>query len=158
MIHPLEPIYDASSEILILGSLPSAKSREVGFYYGHPKNRFFQILADLFNEAIGDDIKSKIQFLKRHHIALWDVVKSCTICGSSDSSIKDVVVNDIASIIKKSKVTKIYTTGKKAYDLYNRYLFKETGIEAIYLPSTSPANQTIKYEEILTEYRKIVNN
>lgn len=158
MIHPLEPIYDASSKILILGSLPSAKSREVGFYYGHPKNRFFQILADLFNEAIGDDIKSKIQFLKRHHIALWDVVKSCTICGSSDSSIKDVVVNDIASIIKKSKVTKIYTTGKKAYDLYNRYLFKETGIEAIYLPSTSPANQTIKYEEILAEYQKIVND
>lgn len=157
MIHPLEPIYDASSEILILGSLPSVKSREVGFYYGHPKNRFFKILADLFEEEIGEDKEDKIKFLKKYHIALWDVVKSCTIVESSDSSIKNVVVNDICSLIQKSEITKIFTTGKKAYHLYYQYLYEKTGIEAVYLPSTSPANQTIKYCDILKEYKKLSN-
>lgn len=156
VVHPLPPIYNQESEILILGSIPSVKSREVGFYYGNPKNRFFKILSDIFHEEIMDDKDSKTQFLLQHHIALWDVIKSCTITNSSDSSIKDVVVNDISSIIKESKIKKIFTTGKKAYQLYNQYIFKETKIKAIYLPSSSPANQTIKYEDIISEYKKIL--
>lgn len=158
VVHQLPPIYDQNSKILILGSIPSVKSREVGFYYGNPKNQFWDILSDIFQEEIKDDIESKKQFLYKRHIALWDVIKSCTITASSDSSIKDVVVNDILSIIKKSKITKIFTTGKKAYHLYNKHLFKNIGIKAVYLPSTSPANQTIKYEDKLREYKKIIEH
>lgn len=158
IVHPLDPIYNCDSEILILGSIPSVKSREVGFYYGNPKNRFFKILSDIYDEEINNDIESKINFLHKHHIALWDVIHSCTITGSSDSSIKDVVVNDISLLIKNSKITKIYTTGKKAYHLYNKYLFKNIGIEAIYLPSSSPANQSIKYKDIINEYKKIISH
>lgn len=156
-MHELLPFYNHDSKILILGSIPSIKSRKVGFYYGNPQNRFFKILADIFNEEVPTSINDKKLFLTRHKIALWDVIKSCTIIGSSDSSIKNVVVNDIHSILNKTKITKIYTTGKKAYYLYNKYIFKHTNIEAIYLPSSSPANQSIKYEEIVRKYKKIVS-
>ncbi len=136
-----------------MGSLPSIKSREDGFYYAHPQNKFWKVLSSIFKEDIPASIEDKKIFLNKHHIALWDVIKSCTIIGSSDSSIRNVTANDISSIIKKSKITKIYTTGKKAYHLYNKYLFKEIGIEAVYLPSTSPANASISYEKLIKIYK-----
>lgn len=136
-----------------MGSLPSIKSRKEGFYYAHPQNRFWKVLSHIFKEDIPISIEDKKIFLNKYHLALWDVIKSCTITGSSDSSIRDVVVNDISSIIKKSKIIKIFTTGKKAYHLYNKYLFNEIRIEAIYLPSTSPANASISYEELIKIYK-----
>ncbi len=153
MTHNIYPFFNKNSEILILGSLPSIKSRKEGFYYAHPQNKFWKVLSSIFKEDIPVSIEDKKIFLNKHHIALWDVVKSCTIIGSSDSSIRNVTANDISSIIKKSKITKIYTTGKKAYHLYYKYLFKETGIEAIYLPSTSPANASISYEKLIKIYK-----
>lgn len=139
---------------MILGSLPSVKSREENFYYAHPQNKFWKILSDLFDEDIEKNNLSKKGFLLKHNIALWDVIKSCTIIGSSDSSIKDVIPNDINYIINNSKVNKIYTTGKKAYQLYNRYCLESTKIEALYLPSTSAANASISYDNLLEEYKK----
>ncbi len=139
---------------MILGSLPSVKSREKNFYYAHPQNKFWKIFSDLFNEDIENNNLSKKGFLLKHNIALWDVIKSCTIIGSSDSSIKDVIPNDINYIINNSKVNKIYTTGKKAYQLYNRYCLESTKIEALYLPSTSAANASISYDNLLEEYKK----
>lgn len=149
--HPLKPIYNKESKVLILGTMPSIKSREAGFYYAHPKNKFWILLEDLFNIKINN----KEQFLKNNNIALWDVIKSCEITGSSDSSIKNVVVNDIPSLVDKTRIKHIFCTGKTAYNLYNKYIYKKTKISAIYLPSTSPANCKISYEELKKEYQKI---
>ncbi len=152
VLHTLAPIYDENSKVLILGSMPSVKSREYGFYYAHPKNRFWNTLSRVYNEEITD----KLEFLKRHNIALFDVIKSCEIIGSSDSSIKNVIPNDLKPILDNSNIKTIFTTGKKAYDLYNKYIFKETNIKAILLPSTSPANSPKGIEErLFNEYKKI---
>lgn len=154
--HTLEPIYDKYSKVLILGSMPSMKSKEVGFYYGHPKNRFWSTLSAIYEETIDDSITSKIQFLKKHHIALFDVIKSCDIEGSSDSSIKNVVPNDLTEILKQSQIQTIFTTGKKAYQLYQKYIYPKTKIKAISLPSTSPAYCKKGIEQLLIkEYKKI---
>lgn len=153
--HELEPIFHQNSEILILGSIPSVKSREEKFYYAHPQNKFWKILAEVYNEKTPSTIKEKQEFLERKHLALWDVIKSCTITGSSDSSIKEVIPNNINNIIDKSNIRKIYTTGKTAYHLYNKYIYETTKIEAIYLPSTSPANASISYQKILEAYKQI---
>lgn len=155
VVHPLKPIYNNDSKILILGSFPSVKSREVNFYYGHPGNRFWKVLESVYEENIGSSNIDKTKFLLKHNIALWDVVKSCTIIGSSDSSIKDVTVNDIERIIRNTKIKSIYTTGKKAYDLYQKYIYPKTKIEAIYLPSTSPLNASISLKNIINEYKKL---
>ena len=146
--HPLPPIYDKNSTILILGSFPSRKTRELNFYYGHPQNQFWHLLEDVFEEKIID----KKQFLLDHHIALFDVVKKCDIVGSSDSTIKNVIPNDINYIIKNSQIKTVYVTGKKALELYQKYLEKETNLKAIYLPSPSPLNQTLSYQEKLKKY------
>ena len=121
VFHELEPIFNLNSKILILGSLPSVKSREVKFYYGHPQNRFWRVLEALYDVEL-KSIESKRKFLIENNIALWDVISSCEIQGSSDSSIKDVEVNDIEWIIKNSQVTKIYANGKKAEEYYNKFL------------------------------------
>lgn len=156
VIHTLDPIYDKNSECLILGSMPSVKSREMNFYYLHPKNRFWKTLGTVFNEQIGPSINDKIVFLKKHHIALFDVLKECDISSSSDSSIKNPVVNDLSFILKETKIKTIFTTGQKAYKLYQKYLFPKTGIMAIPLPSTSPANCPKGIEEkLIMEYSKI---
>lgn len=151
--HELDPVCYSDSEILILGSMPSVKSREVGFYYMHPQNRFWNVLSDLFGEKIVD----KKRFLKCHHIALWDVLASCDIDGSSDYSIKNPVVNDIKSLIKGTRINTIFVTGKKALELYNKYCFDDVLIKAIYLPSTSPANRQIKYVDLKNKYEIILN-
>ncbi len=154
--HDLEPYYNNDSVVLILGSMPSVKSKELGFYYMHPQNRFWKTLSRVYNEKIPITINDRKSFLKRHNIALWDVIKSCSINGSSDSSITNVVPNNINEILSKSNIKKIFTTGKKSYNLYYKYCFKDTKIEAEYLPSTSPANCPKGIEEKLYDaYSKI---
>lgn len=154
--HTLNPIYDKNSKVLILGSMPSIKSRELGFYYAHPKNRFWSTLEIVYNEKISNSKEGKIRFLKKHGIALFDVLKSCEINSSSDNSIKNPVPNSLTDILDKSKIKAIFTTGKKAYELYNKYLFDKTKMKAILLPSTSPANCPKDIEEkLINSYSSI---
>lgn len=156
--HKLEPIYDENSKVLILGTIPSIKSREIGFYYSNPQNRFWKVLAIIFNETTPNTIEEKKDFLLRNNIALWDTIKSCNITSSSDSSITNIKVNDISKLLKKTKINKIFTTGKKAYEIYIKEIQKKTNIEAVYLPSTSPANATFTLEKLIKEYNKIKKN
>lgn len=154
--HPLQPIYDKNSKVLILGTMPSIKSRENGFYYAHPKNRFWSTLSKVYGEKIGDTKEEKIEFLLNHKIALFDVLKSCEISSSSDNTIKNPIPNDLTKILDNSSVSTIFTTGKKAYDLYMKYIYPTTNIKAILLPSTSPANCKKGIEDkLFTEYLKI---
>ncbi len=151
IVHPLKPIYDKNSKILILGSFPSIISREKNFYYANKQNRFWQVLENVFME----EIDNKEEFLLKHHIALWDVIHSCEIIGSSDSSIKNVKVNDISFLLTQTNINKIYVNGRKAYELYQKYLKDKINIEAIYLPSTSPANAKYKLNDLLKAYEII---
>lgn len=154
--HEFPPVYDENSEILILGSFPSVKSREMQFFYGHPQNRFWKVLAQVLNETVPQTILEKKEMLLRHHIALWDVIASCDIAGSSDSSIRNVVPNDLAYIIGRSRITRIYANGAKSKQLYDKYLAKQLGIEAVQLPSTSPANAAYSVERLLEYWQKII--
>ena len=138
--HTFLPVYDETSELLILGSFPSVKSREQGFYYGHPQNRFWKVLAAVCGCEIPKTIEEKKSMLLANHIAIWDVIDSCDIIGSSDSSIKNVVAADIASILLNTKITRIFVNGKTAGRLYDKFLKESTGMEVVVLPSTSPAN------------------
>lgn len=156
IVHSFEPVYDKDSEILILGTLPSVKSRENNFYYGHKQNRFWKVLATLLKEPVPDTIEEKKAMLLAHRIALWDVIQSCDIKGSSDSSIKNVQPTDIGMILKKTNVTQIYANGNKAGQLYKRYQFPVTGIEATVLPSTSPANAAWSLERLCEAWRVIL--
>lgn len=153
--HPIEPVFDKESNILILGSFPSVKSREEGFFYGHPQNRFWKVLAEIWKESVPITIEEKKSFLLRNHIAVWDVIKSCDIEGSSDSSIKNVVANDIGVIISEANIKQIYVNGKKAQQLYQKYIYPMLQKEAICLPSTSPANAAWSLERLVQEWRKI---
>ena len=155
--HEFGPYINKDSKVLILGSIPSSKSRELGFYYMHPQNRFWMIISDLLKEEVPNTIEAKKDFLKRNKIALWDVLDSCDINGSSDSSIKNPKVNDIKKLITKTDVKYIFVTGKKALALYNKYCYKNVLIEAIYLPSTSSANAIFSYEKLKEKYMIIVN-
>ncbi len=155
--HTFPAFYKNDSEVLILGSMPSLKSREEGFYYMHPQNRFWKVLEYLFNEKISISIEAKKEFLERHKIALWDTIASCDIVGSSDASIKNVKVNDINEIIQNSKIKAIFCTGRKSYDLYNKYILPKTKIEAICLYSPSPANCAISMEVLVENYKQILN-
>lgn len=155
--HTFKEYFNSDSKTLILGSIPSKKSRELGFYYMHPQNRFWVVLSKVFNEEIGSSIEAKKEFLKRHKIALWDVIDTCEIDGARDSSIKNVKVNDINKIIKNSNINRIFTAGKKADELYNKYCLKDTKVKSICLYSTSPANCAISLDRIVENY-KIINN
>ena len=156
IVHSFEPVYDKDSEILILGTLPSVKSRENNFYYGHKQNRFWKVLATLLKEPVPDTIEEKKTMLLAHRIALWDVIQSCDIKGSSDSSIKNVQPTDIGMILEKTNVTQIYANGNKAGQLYKRYQFPVTGIEATVLPSTSPANAAWSFDRLCEAWRVIL--
>lgn len=147
--HTFLPVYDENSEMLILGSFPSVKSREQGFYYGHPQNRFWKVLAALCECEVPQTIGEKKSMLFKNHIAIWDVIDSCDIIGSSDSSIKNVVPADIAGILPKTKITRIYVNGKTAGSLYKRFSEESAGIEAVVLPSTSPANAAFSLEKLV---------
>lgn len=156
IVHSFEPVYDKASEILILGTLPSVKSRENNFYYGHKQNRFWKVLATLLKEPVPDTIEEKKAMLLAHRIALWDVIQSCDIKGSSDSSIKNVQPTDIGMILEKTNITRIYANGNKAGQLYKRYQFPVTGIEATVLPSTSPANAAWSFDRLCEAWRVIL--
>lgn len=138
--HPFPPVVDAHSRILILGSFPSVASREEGFFYGHPRNRFWPMLADIFAEDTPLAIPDKQALLLRHHLALWDVIASCRIEGSADSSIRDAVAVDISRVLDTAPIESILCNGALSGKLYRQYLQPITGIDAIVLPSTSPAN------------------
>ena len=140
LTHTFDPVYNADSQILILGTFPSVKSRQQHFYYGHPQNRFWKVLAAVTGEQLPVSIEEKKDLLFRNHIAVWDVIHSCSIIGSSDSSIKDVVPNDIAGLLKKTKIRIIAGNGNKACELYQKYCQMQTGCVIMRLPSTSPAN------------------
>jgi len=156
IVHSFEPVYDKDSEILILGTLPSVKSRENNFYYGHKQNRFWKVLATLLKEPVPDTIEEKKAMLLAHRIALWDVIQSCDIKGSSDSSIKNVQPTDIGMILEKTNVTQIYANGNKAGQLYKRYQFPVTGRKATVLPSTSPANAAWSFDRLCEAWRVIL--
>ena len=152
------PIYiNEDSTILILGSFPSVKSREQNFYYGHPQNRFFKVLGNIFHEDVHNTVESKKTFLMKYHIALYDVIEECDIEGSADSTIKNVNPIDLKSILDKyPKIKKIGVNGKKASLLFKNYLEKDcNGVSIFYLPSTSPANAKTSLEELIKEYSKL---
>lgn len=154
--HPFPPLYDEKSEILILGSFPSVKSREEMFFYGHPQNRFWLVTAAVFEDAVPKTIPEKKAFLLKHHIALWDVISACEITGSSDSSIRNVQVNDLSAIFRKANIKCIYVNGKAAEKFYKRYTEKHIGREAICLPSTSPANAAWSLEKLIMAWKRIL--
>ncbi len=156
MLHPIPPTFDSSSRILILGSFPSVKSRESGYFYGHPQNRFWKLLAQLFESSLPSSIEEKRSFLLRNHIAVWDVIASCDITGSSDSSIKNVVANDLSLILEAAPIQEIFTNGKKADALYKKYIFPECGRPALCLPSTSPANSAWTLEKLCQAWKVIL--
>ena len=153
--HPIPPVFDENSEILILGSFPSVKSREQGFFYGHPQNRFWKVTAAVFGEEVPVSIEEKREFLLRNHIALWDVIESCEIEGSADSSIKNVKVNDLSKILKNSRISLLFVNGKTAENLYNKYVLPNLGKECVCLPSTSPANAAWSLEKLIGAWKII---
>ena len=155
LTHEFPPAYDENSRILILGSFPSVKSREVQFYYGHPQNRFWKVLAALFEAPLPGSVDERRAFLKEHRIALWDVIEQCDIIGSSDSSIKNVIPTDLNIILKASPIEQIYCNGATSYKLFNKYQAESTGRAAVRLPSTSPANAQWSLER-LTEQWKVI--
>lgn len=154
--HEFAPVYDTNSRILILGSFPSVKSREQQFFYGHPQNRFWKVIAALFEEPVPGKIPEKKDLLLKHHIALWDVIAECDIAGSSDSSIKNVVPAELSVILDHAPIRTIYANGAKAYDLYQKYTYPVTGRDIRKLPSTSPANAAFQMERLLGAWQEIL--
>ena len=156
LVHPFPPVYDAESEILILGSFPSVKSREIMFYYGHPQNRFWRVLAAVYNADVPLNTDEKTRFLLKHHIALWDVLASCEITGSADSSIKNAVPNDLSVILSRADIRRIYTNGKTSEKYYKRFSEEITGRGSVCLPSTSPANAAWSLDRLIGAWKVIV--
>ena len=155
IIHPISPVFDENSKVLILGSFPSVKSREACFFYGHPQNRFWKLVAMIFEDELPQTIEEKREFLLRHNIALWDVIHSCDITGSSDASIKNVVSNDLSIILDNADIKQIYVNGKTAYKYFEKYTKPLINREAICLPSTSPANAAWNMERLAGEWKVI---
>lgn len=155
--HTFEPVYNQDSEILILGSFPSVKSREHGFYYGHPYNRFWKVLANIFECAVPETIDEKKQMLLSNHVAIWDVIAECDIIGSSDSSIKNVTPADIKSLLAASNIKYIFANGKTAEKLYRKYVLPLAGQDVLVLPSTSPANAAFSLEKLTSVWRTLLD-
>ena len=151
-VHPIPPVFDSDSRILILGSFPSVKSREAGFFYGHPRNRFWTVLAAVFGGNEPRTVEEKINFLKRNRVALWDVIGACDIEGSADASIKNAVPNDLSVILAAADIKAVFVNGKTALGYYNKYLLPATGGKAVCLPSTSPANAPWSTEKLISEW------
>ncbi len=154
--HEFAPVYDEHSRILILGTFPSVKSREQQFYYGHPQNRFWKVLAALTESPVPSTIAEKKRLLLQNHIAIWDVIQSCDIIGSSDTSIKNVVSADIPHVLAKSHIQTIYGNGAKACELYDRYLLSKTHMPIVKLPSTSPANASCSLEKLIESWSVLI--
>ena len=155
IIHPIKPVYDKNSKILILGSFPSVKSREEGFFYGHKQNRFWKVVSRIFEEEEPESIEEKKSLLVRNKIALWDVIQSCDIVGSSDSSISNVVPNDLSVILNTADIKAIYVNGKTAHKYYKKYTEPVIKRPAICLPSTSPANAAWNIERLINAWKCI---
>ena len=156
--HPIPPLYNSSSEILILGSFPSVKSREAMFFYGHPQNRFWKVIAGVFGDSVPQTIEEKKHLILDHHLALWDVISSCEIEGSSDASIKNVTANDLSPIFQAASIDKILVNGKTAEKLYIQYIQPKTQFPAICLPSTSPANAAWSLERLIDAWGKVLKS
>lgn len=146
--HNFDPVYDKNSRVLILGTFPSVKSRAINFYYGHPQNRFWKLLASLTVSSVPQSINEKKAFLLQNRIALWDVIAQCEIMGSSDSSIRNVVPNDLTTILQTAPEIQIFANGTKAWELYQKHMLPATGRPCIKLPSTSPANAAWQMERL----------
>lgn len=156
IIHPIEPTYNAESRILILGSFPSVKSREMMYFYGHPQNRFWKVVAALYKEPVPMTVEERRAFLLRSRIAVWDSIHQCTITGSSDSSIRDVIPNDLSPILETAPIETIYCNGKKSFEMYHKYIEPVTGRPAVALPSTSPANAAWSLEKLISAWSVIL--
>lgn len=154
--HEFEPVFDQDSKILILGTFPSVKSREQQFYYGHPQNRFWKVLAALTGYDVPTSIADKKQLLLENNIAVWDVIQSCDIIGSSDTSIKNVIPADISRLVHSSRIQTIYGNGAKACQLYDKYILSKTGMPIHKLPSTSPANASFSLEKLIKSWSDIL--
>lgn len=156
IVHPLKPLYREDSKILILGSFPSVKTREYGFFYGHVQNRFWRVMEVLFKEELSDDIDERKDFLLRHKIALYDSIYKCDIVGSSDASIKNVVPADLKRIIKEADIREVFLNGSTSYKYYKKYHEKKLKLEGVKLPSTSPANARYRLDDLVNEWRVIL--
>ena len=154
--HNIPALWDANSKVLILGTMPSPKSREMGFFYGHPQNRFWKVLAAVLDAPLPTSIEEKRSFLLRHHIAVTDVLSACEIVGASDASIKNPVPMDIGKILSGADIGCIFTNGKKATELYKKLIYPVTGRHSIYLPSTSPANCAVSFDNLCTAYKAVL--
>ncbi len=154
--HPFPPLFNADSRTLILGSFPSVKSREAMFFYGHKQNRFWRVVAALYDDPVPETIEEKKSLILSHHLALWDSIASCDITGSSDSSITNVVPTDLAAVLAGSKVGRIFCNGAKSYEVYCKYQQPLLGIGAVKLPSTSPANAACSFENLLEAWKAIL--
>lgn len=157
-IHNIPPIYDENSKILILGSFPSVKSRKAGFFYSHPQNRFWPLMARLLGESLPEGREGKRQLLQNAGIALWDVAARCEVAASADSSIEKVTPNDLLPLIKGSQIHRVFTNGGTADRLYRRFCLPETGIPALCLPSTSPANARMKLDDLARVWQVILRD
>lgn len=155
IIHPIPPLYNKNSKILILGSFPSVKSREQMFFYGHPQNRFWRVISTVFESPVPETIEEKKELLYENGIALWDVIASCEIEGSSDSSIRDVKVNDLSVVLNEADIKQIFVNGKTAERYFEKYIKNEIKRDAICLPSTSPANAAWSLERLVSEWNVI---
>lgn len=154
--HEFEPVYDENSRILILGSFPSVKSREQQFYYGHPQNRFWKVIAGLTGTPVPQSIEEKKHMLLSNGIAIWDVIAECEIIGSSDSSIRNVVPTDLQQVLQAAPIQQIYANGNTAKKLYQKFQQKGCGREIIGLPSTSPANAAFSLERLMESWKCIL--
>ena len=153
--HPFGPLYSSHSRILILGSFPSVKSREQNFFYGHPQNRFWKVIAAVFDAPVPETVEEKKTLILSNDLALWDSIASCEITGSSDASIRNAKANDISIILDNCDIEAIYCNGRKSHELYRKYIEPDTGREAVCLPSTSPANAQWSFER-LTEAWSVI--
>lgn len=147
--HPFPPLYDKNSKVLILGSFPSVKSRKQMFFYGHPQNRFWKVVSAVLGVNVPETIEEKTKMLHLNHIALWDVIASCDITGSADSSIKSVIANDLTEILENAKIKQIFVNGKTAEKYYNKYIREKIGRTVVCLPSTSPANAAFNVDRLI---------
>lgn len=155
IFHPFPPLFDSNSKILILGSFPSVKSREQLFFYGHPQNRFWKVIASVFNQPMPETISQKKDFLLKNGIALWDVIGACDIEGSADSTIKNVTPNDLSVILQNAPVKQIFVNGKTAFKYYEKYTKSKINRDAICLPSTSPANAAYSLDKLINCWKII---
>lgn len=155
LTHPFGPLFNEDSRVLILGSFPSVKSREQNFFYGHPQNRFWKVVAAVLRRPVPETIEEKKELILTGRLALWDSIASCEITGSSDASIRNAKANDISIILENSKIERIYCNGRKSHELYRKYIEAQTGREAICLPSTSPANAQWSLEKLINAWSVI---